>query len=212
MALQEQGKLEEAVASWQQALRLKPDDAEAHNNLGIVLQEQGKLEEAAASLQQALRLKPDYAEAHNNLGIVLKEQGKLEEAAASLQQAVRLKPDVCRGAQQPGNCPQGTGQAGGSGGQLAAGSPPQAGRMPRRTTTWGLSLQEQGKLGEAIASWQQAIRLKPDYAEAHNNLGNALREQGKLEEAAASLQQAIRLKPDYAEAHNNLGGCPPGTG
>ena len=64
---------------------------------------------------------------------------------------------------------------------------------------------DQGKLEEAIASYRQAVRLKPDYAEAYNNLGNALKDQGKLEEAIASYQQALRLKPDYAEAHNNLG-------
>ena len=61
-----------------------------------------------------------------------------------------------------------------------------------------------------MASLRQAIRLKPDYAEAHNNLGNALQEQGKLEEAVASLQHAVRLKPDYAEAQKtweSTGSC-----
>jgi tetratricopeptide (TPR) repeat protein len=47
--------------------------------------------------------------------------------------------------------------------------------------------------------------LKPDYAEAHSNLGNMLEELGRLVEAEASYTQAIALKPDYAEAHYNLG-------
>ena len=47
--------------------------------------------------------------------------------------------------------------------------------------------------------------LKPDYVEAHNNLGNTLKELGRLEEAEANYKQAIVLKPDFAEAHNNLG-------
>jgi Flp pilus assembly protein TadD len=47
--------------------------------------------------------------------------------------------------------------------------------------------------------------LKPDYAEAHSNLGNTLKELGRLDEAEASYNQAIALKPDYAEAHSNLG-------
>jgi tetratricopeptide (TPR) repeat protein len=46
--------------------------------------------------------------------------------------------------------------------------------------------------------------LKPDYAEAHNNLGVTLQELGRLEEAKASYTQAIALKSDYAEAHRNL--------
>ncbi len=58
---------------------------------------------------------------------------------------------------------------------------------------------------EAVAHYQQALRLRPDFADAHNNLGEALREQGHLAESVARYQEALRLKPDYAEAHNNLG-------
>ena len=52
-----------------------------------------------------------------------------------------------------------------------------------------------------------AIKLKPDYALAHNNLGNALFAEGKIEEAISHYKMAIKLKPDYALAHNNLGTC-----
>ena len=49
------------------------------------------------------------------------------------------------------------------------------------------------------------MSLKPDYADACNNMGNALKNQGKLEEAIEALKKALSLKPDYAEAHNNMG-------
>ena len=52
-----------------------------------------------------------------------------------------------------------------------------------------------------MAQYQEALRLKPDYAEAHNNLGIALKDQGQLTEAMAQYQEAIRLKPDYVDAH-----------
>ena len=91
--LQALGKLEEAEASYTQAIALKPDYAEAHSNLGATLQELGKLEEAEASYRQAIFLKPDFAEAHSNLGATLKELGRLEEAEASYLQAIALKPD-----------------------------------------------------------------------------------------------------------------------
>ena len=45
----------------------------------------------------------------------------------------------------------------------------------------------------------------PDFAEAHNNLGNALAGQGLLAEAVAAYHRAIRLKPDFADAYSNLG-------
>ena len=62
-----------------------------------------------------------------------------------------------------------------------------------------------GRFDEAIVVCRQAVRLKPDLAEAHSNLGNALKGKRQLDEAIVSYRQAIRLKPDLAEAHNNLG-------
>ena len=44
------------------------------------------------------------------------------------------------------------------------------------------------------------MKLKPDYAEAHNNLGNTLQELGRLDEAEASYRVAIALKPDLVAA------------
>ena len=82
--------------TYQEPLRLKPDFAEGHYNLGNALQAQGgsaALAEAVAHYQEALRLKPDYAEAHNNLGSALQDQGQLAEAVTQYQEALRLKPD-----------------------------------------------------------------------------------------------------------------------
>ena len=62
-----------------------------------------------------------------------------------------------------------------------------------------------GRLPEALAHYEQALRIKPDYAEAHNNLANALAEiPGRMPEALAHYEAALRIKPDYAKAHNNL--------
>ena len=57
--------MDEAIAEYRQAIRIKPDDAEAHSNLGVALQVKGQLDEAIAECREAIRLKPDYAEAHN---------------------------------------------------------------------------------------------------------------------------------------------------
>jgi predicted TPR repeat methyltransferase len=51
----------------------------------------------------------------------------------------------------------------------------------------------------------RALALKPDYPEAHNNLGSALKDRGKLADAVVSYERALALKPDFAEVHNNLG-------
>ena len=75
---------------------------------------------------------------------------------------------------------------------------------PRTWPALGSYLKERGRGARGRGSprtgrsppRREAIRLKPDYAEAHNNLGIALTDQGKLDEAVAEYREAIRLKPD----------------
>ena len=67
-------------------------------------------------------------------------------------------------------------------------------------------------LDGACAAYREAIRLKPEFAEGHQGLGNALVRQGKLDEASAEYREAIRLKPDFAEAHYGLGNALKGQG
>jgi len=69
----------------------------------------------------------------------------------------------------------------------------------------GNALKDQGKLDEAIAAYNKALSIKPDYAEAYYNMGNALQDQGKLDEAIAAYNKALSIKPDYADAYNNMG-------
>jgi tetratricopeptide (TPR) repeat protein len=61
-----------------------------------------------------------------------------------------------------------------------------------------------GKVAEAIAHYEQTVRLNPDSAEAHNNLAVALMQMGKLPEAVEHFKQALRIIPDLAEAQNRL--------
>ena len=87
------GLFVEAQQALWRAIEIKPDYADAYNNMGKALKDQGKLEEAIASYQKALKIKPDYAAAYNNMGNALKDQGKLEEAIASYRKALKIKPD-----------------------------------------------------------------------------------------------------------------------
>ncbi len=57
---------------------------------------------------------------------------------------------------------------------------------------------------EAISSYHQALAVKPDFAEPHNNLGIALMVQNKMEEAISSYRRALAVKPDFLTAHSNL--------
>ena len=102
-ALKEQGKLDEAIASYNKALSIKPDYAEAYNNMGNALQDQGKLDEAIEAYNKALSIKPDYAEAYNNMGNALQDQGKLDEAIEAYNKALPFKPDYAEAYNNMGN-------------------------------------------------------------------------------------------------------------
>ena len=69
----------------------------------------------------------------------------------------------------------------------------------------GVALFEKGQMDAAISQCQEAIRLKPSYAEARNNLGVVIAKKGQADKAISQYQEAIRLKPDDANAYNNLG-------
>ena len=91
--LYQAGQREEAMAQYEQALRLKPDFAAAHYNLGVGLARTGRLQEAIGHYEDALRINPDYAEAHYNLGVALIRLGRAQEAIGHWEQAVRIRPD-----------------------------------------------------------------------------------------------------------------------
>jgi tetratricopeptide (TPR) repeat protein len=74
-------------------LRLNPQSAVAHNNVGLTLVSQGKLDEAAMHLQTAVQLKPRLPEPHHNLGRVLRLQGKLDEAIAQFKTVLQFDPN-----------------------------------------------------------------------------------------------------------------------
>ncbi len=93
LALDDQGKLPEAIGHFEQALQIKPDYIDAHMNLGAVLADQGKLPGAIEHYERVLQIKPDYIAAHYSFGTVLANQGKLPEAIEHFERALQIKPD-----------------------------------------------------------------------------------------------------------------------
>ncbi|MCE9557014.1 MAG: tetratricopeptide repeat protein [Planctomycetes bacterium] len=69
---------------------------------------------------------------------------------------------------------------------------------------WGNALLGLDHKEEALVHYREAVRINPDYAEAHNNWGTTLLALGRIDEALAHFQEAVRINPDYAKAHLNL--------
>ena len=87
------GDVDEAIAQYQKALQIKPDNVEACNNLGNALFRKGNVDEAIVRYQKALQINPDYAEARNNLNTALLIKGRVDEAFTQCQKAMQLNPD-----------------------------------------------------------------------------------------------------------------------
>jgi tetratricopeptide (TPR) repeat protein len=92
-ALMDKGRMDEALEYLQIAVRLAPDNANAHHNLGVVYTQKGRYDDAIEQFRAALRLKPDDPETHNNLGVAYRYKGMYGEAIEHHRRALRLKPD-----------------------------------------------------------------------------------------------------------------------
>jgi tetratricopeptide (TPR) repeat protein len=83
----------EAIDHLQEAVRLRPDYADAYFNLGSVLFQQGRIGQAIAEWQKALAIRPTDAEAHRSVASALRKEGKLKEAIAEYEQALNVVPE-----------------------------------------------------------------------------------------------------------------------
>ena len=92
-ALLSDGRLDEAILRYREAVEADPDNAEANNSLGYGLLSAGLPRAAVAPLRRAMELQPDVAEAHNNLALALFQAGRAREALRPLRQAIELRPE-----------------------------------------------------------------------------------------------------------------------
>jgi serine/threonine-protein kinase len=203
-ALKDNGQVEEAIAEFREALRLKRDYAEAHRNLGTALGEQGKTDEAIAECREAIRIKKDDSGAHNNLGVMLWKKGQLDAAIAECQEAIRISKTNAEAHNSLGVALLGKGRLAEAIAEFREALSLQK-DFPEAHLNLGSALLVQGQLDQAIVEFRKALLLNKDLPMGHNNLGNALRGKGQLDEAIAEFREALRLKGDLADAHCSLG-------
>ena len=174
------GRLQAAEQAYRQVLALEPNQSDAWHYLGLIAYQVGQHAVAVQYMAHAVGLKPGVAGYHSNLGLAHRALARLDEAAACWRRALELEPDHAE-AQTTWACsPPGTRKAGRSPALAAAGRPAEAG-LCRSAESLGIALRDLGKLDEAIACFQRLLQQRPDYADAHNSLGNALWKQQKEE-------------------------------
>jgi tetratricopeptide (TPR) repeat protein len=205
LALQNLGRLEEALKAFDKAVQLKPDVAELWKNLGNVLLALQRPAEALLSFQHTLTFDPRHWEAAYQSAVLLHEAGRLEEAVKHFDLCDRLKPDHAltlrararslrdanrleealqdsqrASALDPGNA----GACNGVGDILA--------RLPDR--------QE-----EALQWFDRALELQPDFIQSLTNKALVLGQLHRFDEAIASYHRLKSLDPDNAEVSISLG-------
>jgi len=94
LALEQKGKLDEAIRQYSKALQLAPNYAAAHTNLGAVLVHKGDIKGAVYHYYEALKKNPYDAGAYNNLGNILFGMGRTREAILAYREALRWHPDM----------------------------------------------------------------------------------------------------------------------
>jgi tetratricopeptide (TPR) repeat protein len=198
-----QGRLEKAMACFQEAQEIQPHDANACLNLGAALFQGGQADGAIRQYQKALEIQPDLAEAHKNLGDVFLQLGRVDEALAHSRKAVEIRPGFAEAQNNLGNALLQKGQVDEAIAHLqkAVDLLPE---YPNALNNLGVALVHKGKAAAAMALFQKAVDLQPDFAEAHNNLGKLQLQKGNVREAVAHYQTALKLQPDDPDTLSNL--------
>jgi predicted O-linked N-acetylglucosamine transferase (SPINDLY family) len=196
----EHKKAEELIS---RALQLKDSNAPAHNNLGNALAAQGKLKQAVASFLSALALDPHYVDALVNLGSAFRAQGEPDKAIECYERALSLAPGSTTATAGLRGAIEDKRTLGDVAGGEKALSVADA-ESPSAHLSAGNAYKDEGRLEEAVASYQKALSINPDFSPAYVNLGNVLQVQGKSTEAVNCYRKALAANPDLPEAHFNL--------
>ena len=206
--LRTQGKFDEAIEAFRQAVRASPSIALNHVYLGALLHERGRFEEAAAAYREAIRLKPDYAEALSNLGTALCDLGRPDEAVRLQREAIRLKPGLATAHGNLGAALYDLGRL-----EEAVAAYRQAIRLAPDLDfahgNLGTALVALGQAAEARAALQRAVALAPRNVKHRRYLGEVA-PYGAADPRLAALeklaQDAARLSVDERiELHFSLG-------
>lgn len=204
-ALRSLKRYDEAVLSYNSALKHKPDCLEAFINKGHALRDDGQMDAALQSYDAALSHTADQLEALVGKAQALQGLGRHAEAVECFDRAIEIK----------GSFPEAealravSARAGGAdmtldmeAAERAVSEQPDVADHHYRL---GLALKEQGRSDDALAAFKQALALDKHHGEAHALSGLLLQEQKRLAEALAHYDLALQINPERADVFMNMG-------
>ena len=204
LLLKNQGRIEEAIAQYHQALQLDPNAWDALNDLGVALAARGRFDEAIMNYRKSLEIDPNRFAVQNNLGHALAAEGRFDEAMEYYRRAIQINPNFADALNNLGNA------------LAARGRPDEAIKYYRQAiqinpdfsealNNLGVALADKGQFDEAIETYRQAIQIKPNDGNALDNLGVTLTARGQFDEAIENYRQAIQLDSNRPETFFHLG-------
>lgn len=205
--LASQGQNAAAISILENVIQHDPKDADARLLLGSLLAEKGARTEALEQLSEAVRIRPQSAEAQNALGEAYNRFGDIKAARGPFEKAVTLNPKFGAGQTNLGLILVQTGDLPGA-----------AEHLDRAIEILGRTYDAayphylrakvysaQNDTQKAVAQLEEAVLLRPDFAEAWSDLGLARRTILDDAGALAAYKRAVQLRPADAVAQYRLG-------
>lgn len=211
-ALDLNGKLDEAVVSFEEALSISPEYVDALFNLGMALYKQGDRESAADYYQKALKRNPDHLGSHLNLAALLAEKEQVSEAIHHYNEVLRIDPGNADTHNNLSVLYENQNDRDAAIHHLKKALELNPDSVDANYN-YGSLLRKIGETKEAMAYIAKALSIlhlkpghaiKPMYARVYFDMGVGLAERGQTQAAVVFFKKAIEINPDYQDARNNL--------
>lgn len=198
------GEQKRAIASYREALRIKPDYAPASDNLTRIYLREGDTRRAEADLRRRISAFPENLALRNQLVRVLLHQDQQDEAEAEAKRILKADERNVEAMLNLATLWHGQKKY-----ELAKQVLDNAREIsPDDAVVWNALAFTHLALGHkplALEAFRRAAELREDFPEAHNNLGALLNEANDCAAAIQALETAVRHAPDYPQVRMNLG-------
>jgi protein O-mannosyl-transferase len=189
------GRIIEAENDYKKAMEYGATEQAPFYFYGNFLVGKGRMQESIGYLQKAVENGPNYMDSRYLLMQVYSQLGMFKELEGLANQTLQIVPGDATTLTYLNTAKN----------KPSISSNSISSKMnPEEYLNLSLQLYNQGKFQDCIDASEKAIRLKPDYAEAYNNICAAYNSIGEYRKAKKACEEAIRLKPDYELAKNNL--------
>ena len=193
-----------AAEALENAIRIQPDDAKAHANLGVVCDNLGRSDEARAEDEAAIKLNPHLDAPHYNLGNLDREQNNLDQAVSEYRIAENLLPDKVATHNNLGATLYQLGQVDEAEKELRIALDLDPSLIDAQFNLGNLLLKK-GDFTNAADVFTRLIKERPDDPEAYFDRALALSKLGRLSAAEDDYRTVLKLNPKSAVAYNGLG-------